>query len=284
LSNVVIRPLRAGEEQLFLSMNDPAPLGDDPEYNPEIYAPQRSWVALRHDEVVARAAWAVKPGTHDVMGLDWFDLVDAEAGAELLEIAQANLRDRYGRVPEYHLYLKPGWRDRPAEVEAVERRLAAARRSGLEVAGERVRHVWTAVNPLPSAPGRFAISAAESIAGYPAPEVLTGVELAFADAVNLAENPFHGMRDAQILEAEGAGVAIIGVHGPVGWIARLALREEAARLDLLIEATARLAADGIPEIYADAEKAPPALREALAEIGYRPIRNRLFLRPVTSAV
>ncbi|HCT75723.1 MAG TPA: acetyltransferase [Micromonosporaceae bacterium] len=279
MTDVVIRPLRAGEEQLFLSMPDPAPIGHRANFD---YAPQHAWVALQGDQVIARAAWAAMDDDPTPVGLDWFDLEgDPELGARLLNAAQATLRDRYGRVPEYHLFLKPGWRERPEEVAAVELRLAAARLAGLEVKGERIRTVWTAVNPLPEPPGRYEVGPADPglIDEFGPPDILTGVEGAFADGVNLAENPLFGLGDPQAYCAGDQGLAVVGWHGDTRFIGYLAVREDDVLLDLLIGVTSQLEQEGAVEIYADTDSGREVVLAALAAADYRQVRSRLYLTP-----
>nr|BFE72383.1 hypothetical protein GCM10020092_056840 [Actinoplanes digitatis] len=66
MTDLVIRPLVAGEEHLFTSMPDPLPGVPKNDYAGGIaaggYRPERTWVALRGGRVVGRAAWVLPPG------------------------------------------------------------------------------------------------------------------------------------------------------------------------------------------------------------------------------
>jgi hypothetical protein len=203
---------RAGEEELFLSMQTTTFAGNRPFYDRELYSPSRTWVALRGNEVVARAAWAAASGTDVAVGVDWFDLHSESDGAALLRAAHETMRDRYGRVPDYHIMLQPGWRDRPAERAGVELRLAAAERAGLRLAGERVRTVWTDPGALPAARDVLPASPEAVLALGFAPVVLTGVETAFVEGVDLRENPLYGLDSPRaFVAADGTGGAILGM-------------------------------------------------------------------------
>lgn len=156
MSDLVIRPLVAGETPLFNSFADPGLVGraiigttysmvaDGGEYRPEW-----TWVALRDGVVVARAAWWAGADDAEPKALDWFDFADgeAEAGVSLLRTAPL-----YG---EYDLLLPPGWRGEPQVLAAAQARIDAAVESGLKLLVERYRYVWTAGDPLPGRTGRL---------------------------------------------------------------------------------------------------------------------------------
>lgn len=64
MTDLVVRPLVAGEEELFLSLTEPAlvgvqSIGRDYRELTQLrqYRPEWTWVALRDERVVARAAW-----------------------------------------------------------------------------------------------------------------------------------------------------------------------------------------------------------------------------------
>src|SRR5688572_12882832 len=111
MTDLVIRPLVAGEEALFTSMPDPLPEVPRTGYAEGLaaggYRPERTWVALRGGRVVGRAAWVLPPGAAGRPWLEWFDLSDEpEVGAELLRAAHAAL----GGPTLYHAALPPDWR------------------------------------------------------------------------------------------------------------------------------------------------------------------------------
>jgi hypothetical protein len=96
MTDLVIRPLVAGEEEVFESMPDPLPQLRQVGYADGIagggYRPEHIWVALRAGRVVSRAAWVLPPGAIGAPWLEWFDL-DAEpaVGAALLRAAHEAL-------------------------------------------------------------------------------------------------------------------------------------------------------------------------------------------------
>src|SRR6266851_833318 len=142
MSDLVIRPLAAGEENLFESMPDPLPQLRQVGYADGIagggYRPENTWVALR--------------AAHETLG-----------GPRLY----------YAAMPAH-------WRRRPEVLAVMKAPMAAARLAGLVERGERLRCSWTGT-PLPAASGRYAfrpaIDAAEInalVARIARPDVLTG--------------------------------------------------------------------------------------------------------------
>ncbi|WP_407547870.1 GNAT family N-acetyltransferase [Streptomyces sp. Pv4-95] len=154
MTELVIRPLTAGETSLFTSLPDTGIVGrallghtygmiaDGGEYRPEW-----TWVALRDGVVVARAAWWALPEDENPVALDWFDFTDAEAAVQLLRAAPLHA--------EYSLLLPSGWREKPDARAAAEARMAAAEAAGLRKLVERYRYTWTPDCPLPARTGRL---------------------------------------------------------------------------------------------------------------------------------
>ena len=96
MTDLVIRPLVAGEENLFDSMPDPLPQLRQVGYADGIagggYRPETTWVALRSGRVVGRAAWVLPPGAVGAPWLERFDLdAEPEVGAALLHAAHEAL-------------------------------------------------------------------------------------------------------------------------------------------------------------------------------------------------
>jgi len=154
MTDLVVRPLEAGEETLFTSLpdrglvgrkllgNDYAEMARKGEYRPEW-----TWVALRDDVVVARAAWWAKAGDETPIALDWFDFTDFDAGVELLTTAPLRA--------EYALTTPPAWQDDPDVAHEVNVRVQAAEKAGYRKLVERYRFCWTPENGLPERPGRL---------------------------------------------------------------------------------------------------------------------------------
>jgi RimJ/RimL family protein N-acetyltransferase len=154
MTELVVRPLVAGEEHLFESLQDPGLVGRTllgQNYGAMAaageYRPEWTWVALRDGTVVARAAWWAGPEDDTPLSLDWFDFTDDDAAVELLRGAPLRA--------EYSIALPPGWRETAAVRHAAERRIKAATAAGLTFLVERYRYTWTPGCGLPAAPGRL---------------------------------------------------------------------------------------------------------------------------------
>ncbi|MGW5667695.1 GNAT family N-acetyltransferase, partial [Micromonospora sp. NPDC003776] len=150
MTDLVIRPLVAGEEHVFDSLSDPglvgrAVLGET--YAEGGYRPEWTWVALRDGVVVARAAWWAGPEDAAPLALDWFDFTDPDAGVALLRAAPLHA--------EYSLLLPHGWRDDPLVAAQGQARIDAATAAGMRVLVERYRYRWTPQCGLPARPGRL---------------------------------------------------------------------------------------------------------------------------------
>jgi len=154
MTNLVIRPLRAGEEPLFESLDGSVLVGRgafgdryaDGATRGE-YRPEWTWVALRGDTVVARAAWWAGPGDDAPLALDWLDFTEPDAATQLLRTAPLRT--------EYSLPLPPGWRDSPAVAQAAHARIAVAEAAGMTPLVERYHYRWTPACGLPARPGRL---------------------------------------------------------------------------------------------------------------------------------
>ena len=156
MTDLVIRALAESDARLFHALPGPAlvgrgrfghtyaTVGQGGEYRPEW-----TWVALREERVVARAAWWGGPDDTAPVALDWFDFADGEAGAAAELLRTAPLR------AEYSLLAPPGWRDRPEERAAARARVDAAVAGGLNPLVERYRYDWTPALGLPGRPGRL---------------------------------------------------------------------------------------------------------------------------------
>jgi RimJ/RimL family protein N-acetyltransferase len=157
MTDLVIRPLAPGEEHLFEQLSAPALVGVAAfgrSYRATAaageYRPEWTWVALRGDTVVARAAWWSPPGDNEPVALDWFDLTDADAGVALLRAARAE-----ALKAEYCLLVPPRGRKRPEVRAAVRARADAAVAAGMTWLVDRYRYEWTTACGLPERPGRL---------------------------------------------------------------------------------------------------------------------------------
>lgn len=154
MTDLVIRPLVAGEEHLFDSLPDPgvvgfAAFGDT--YSAMAakgeYRPEWTWVAIREGTVAARAAWWAGPSDDNPLTLDWFDFTDTDVAVTLLRTAPLHA--------EYSLKLPPGWREIPAVADAANACINAATKAGLTLLVERYHYRWTPDCGLPARPGRL---------------------------------------------------------------------------------------------------------------------------------
>jgi hypothetical protein len=293
VTDVVIRPLVAGEESLFESMPDPLPQLRQIGYADGIaaggYRPERTWVALRAGRVVGRAAWLLPPGAVGAPWLERFDLAAEPAvGAALLRAAHEAL----GGPTTYYAALPAHWRRRPEVLAVVEAPMTAARLAGLVERGERVRCTW-AGTPLPATAGRYAFRPAADpaeinalVARIAAPEVLTGLEIARAvGGVDLATDPLAWLAgsagDWRVAMDAGQPVGLAGTAGDACYplLAYLGLLDEAARGELIVEAVRVLSAGGAREVVADVDAHRGAVLAALERTGFRQLRCRVRFEP-----
>ncbi len=150
MTKLVIRALAQGEERLFNSLPDAGIVGRaaaGQRYSESEYRPEWSWLALREDVVVARAAWWGAPNDTEPLALDWFDFTDADAAVQLLRTAPFNT--------DYVLRMPPDFDKRPEVRAEADKRIDAARAAGLVPLVERYRYRWTTECGLPDRPGRL---------------------------------------------------------------------------------------------------------------------------------
>jgi RimJ/RimL family protein N-acetyltransferase len=297
MTDLVIRPLAAGEESLFESLNDPGLVGfaaSGERYADRAargeYRPEWTWVALRNGTVVARAAWWAGPEDTAPRALDWLDFTDLRAAVELLRTAP--LRADYG------LRLPPGWRDSPAVRRAAEERIRAAGLAGLTLLVERYRYRWTAACGLPARPGRLDFR--------PEPDDQVILELfrrAHQGSLDaharrtIAESGLDAaaQADLNILRwmpsprgwwrvAYTPGGDLVGLTAPsrnysdpvIGYIAVVPeQRGHGYAYDLLAEATHLLAGEGADRVVAGTDVTNVPMARAFARAGYRVIEHRI---------
>jgi hypothetical protein len=293
MTDLVIRPLVAGEENLFDSMPDRLP-----ELRPVSYAdglasggyrPERTWVALRNGRVIGRAAWLRPPGAVGEPWLERFDL-DAEpvVGAAMLRTAHEML----GGPKAYYASLPPHWRQRPRERSVVEAPMAAARLAGLVEGRERLRFSWSGT-PVPAPAGQFSFRTPNDVAEINAmvariaePEVLTGVETArLVRGVDLARSPLEWLSgspaDWRIALDAGQPVGLAAGTGDACFpmIAYLGVLDEAVRRELLADVVTTLAAAGAREVVADVDAHRLEVTAELERAGFTQFRSRMLFEP-----
>jgi RimJ/RimL family protein N-acetyltransferase len=161
-NDLTMRPI-TGREELDLFSRLPYVLDD--ELADDLTAgrrlPEWMWVALRGDQLVARAAWWCSTGDDAPFLLDVFDLDDrdgdgVDAGVKLLRAAMAEVVPAGARPPEYIRMVPPDWRETPAARRVVEDRMAALEQLGAALLVERLRLEWRPGTPVPEPSGRLA--------------------------------------------------------------------------------------------------------------------------------
>jgi GNAT superfamily N-acetyltransferase len=290
MSDLVIRPLTAGETHLFTSLPDPGVVGRS--LLGQVYAmtdeggeyrPEWTWVALREDRVVARAAWWGRPEDETPVALDWFNFTDPVAAARLLEASPL--------YAQYDLHLPPDWRGRPEVSAAVRARTELVQAAGMHKLVERLRYTWTTECGVPRRPQRLRFQA------EPRDEAILAV----------LREITHGSLDAhtrRVLEESGAGAAaldgfdflrslpsprewwklaytptgdLVGIQVPasggdgpcVGFIGVLPdQRGHGYAYDLLAECTHDLVATGAQRIVAATDQANLPMAAHFATAGY----------------
>jgi RimJ/RimL family protein N-acetyltransferase len=299
MTDLVIRPLVAGEETLFASLPDPGLVGRAMVGRTYLdmaaageYRPEWSWVALREGTVVARAAWWAGPDDDVPLALDWLDFTDFDAAVALLRTAPIRT--------EYAIALPPDWRAVPAVKQAADMRIEAATAAGLTFLVERYTYRWTPDRGLPARPDRLVYL----------PEPDDEVMLDVFRRIQPGSLDAHAVR-----VAAGSGVdaaaredlnGLLWMPGPRDWW-RLAYtrdgdlvglttptrnhaspvighigvvpeqRGHGYAYDLLVEATHLLVAEGAQVIVANTDTTNTPMAAAFAKAGYPIVRHRIDL-------
>ncbi|MGH3663594.1 MAG: GNAT family N-acetyltransferase [Micromonosporaceae bacterium] len=300
MTDLVIRPIQPGEEELFLSLSDPGLVGVAPllgrDYRTSLaageYRPEWTWVALQDGEVAARAAWWAGPDDPKPIALDWFDFTDAEAAEQLLRSAAFDA--------EFCVVLPAGWRGQAQVRHEAERRIKVAQRAGMELLVERLHYRWTPDDGLPERPGR--------LTWRPVPDDATlldvlrrihsdtldaharralaerGPDAAAEDDMEFIRwmpSPREWLRLGYTASGDLVGLAAPGRnrHRPIIGLIGVApeQRGHSYGYDLLVEATHILAAEGAEEIIADTDVGNVPMAKSFARAGYPIAQERVFL-------
>jgi GNAT superfamily N-acetyltransferase len=257
------------------------------------YRPEWTWVALRDDEVIARAAWWGGPEDESPMTLDWFDFTDPDEGIEILRQAPFSV--------EYCLALPAEWRKDANVTQAAQARIDAVTQVGMRPLVERCRYTWTPADGLPERPGRLEFR--------PEPDnevivdVLKRIQEGSLDAHKVAAlkhmTPDEAARSelADLLWFPGprewwrlayADGALVGITVPsrnhtnpvVGFVGVVPeQRGHGYAYDLLVECTHMLVAEGVERIIADTDSTNVPMATTFARAGYPITQERVFLVP-----
>ncbi|NUW41276.1 GNAT family N-acetyltransferase [Nonomuraea rhodomycinica] len=299
MTDLVIRPLVAGEQDLFDSLPDPglvgfAAFGDT--YSAMAaagqYRPEWSWVALREGRVVARAAWWAGPDDAEPMALDWFDFTDADAAVELLRTAPLRA--------EYSIKLPRGWREQPEVRAQVQARVDAAVAAGMSPLVERYRYAWTPDCGLPERRGRLLFRP------EPDDEVIfevfrrvhqgsldaharrtiaeSGLDAAAREDLDLLRwlpSPREWWRLAYTPGGDLVGLTVPAANPNAAIVAYVGVvpehRGNGYAYDLLAEATHLLVAEGVERIVAGTDQGNLPMAATFAKAGYPIDQERIDL-------
>ncbi|TDC02296.1 N-acetyltransferase [Nonomuraea longispora] len=300
-NDLTVRPI-TGCEELDLFIRLPYTLND--ELADDLTAgrrrPEWTWVALRGDRLVARAAWWCRTGDDAPFLLDVFDLDDdsgtgedrVDVGVRLLRTAMAAVVPAGARPPEYGRAVPPGWRDDPAASRVVEERMAALERTGARLFVERLRLEWRAGTPVSEPSGRLRFRPVRDTE-----EILSLMTLVldgtldahsrddlsrlspreaavrhYEDELAHYRSPRDWWRIATLPDGEPVGFvtpARNDYNAVIGYLAVLpAHRGNGYIDDILAEGTRVLAAQGVPRIRAATDLGNVPMANAFQRAGY----------------
>ncbi|WP_433373936.1 GNAT family N-acetyltransferase [Streptosporangium sp. CA-115845] len=312
MSDLRFRPLDADEFDLFHRYGALPASGVGARNLPFDKLGYRSgwvWVALRGDEVVARAGFWGPPGSEHPFSLDWFD---PGFGPDRVEVGAALLRAAYtalvtpgyatpsGTRPDYHLFLPAGWREQPEAFADASDRIAAAERAGLRQSVERLNLRWLPEYGLPPRPARLTFAPADD------DEVMLDLlarvkegSLDDWDRRHLAEQGARATAEQALTEiadmpggrgrwrlARDASGELVGVVMPtrnsrsatIGYLGvDPAHRGHGYADDLAIEALHIFSAEDEPQVNDNTDVGNTPMAASFARIGYRITGHRLIL-------
>ncbi|GLZ80953.1 hypothetical protein Afil01_57600 [Actinorhabdospora filicis] len=116
--------------------------------------PEWTFVAVRDDVVIARAAFFGRPDSVAPLALDWFELGDSADRVAVGTLLAAHAYAAVGRggmgEPEFNLLMPPDWRSRDDIAGEIADRCAAIENAGLVVAQQRFGFRWEPSDGLPA--------------------------------------------------------------------------------------------------------------------------------------
>lgn len=314
-ADLVIRALVESEARsVFTSLPDPGIVGRPLLGRPYTtvgeggeYRPDWTWVALRADRVVARAACWAGPGDEVPRVLDWFDFAPGEEEAGIRLLREMPLK------VDFELVLPPGWRTEPAVRAAADARIDAATAAGYRPLVERFRYTWTPECGLPEHPGRLRFRpepdderildvlrriergtldahARRALSSAGADDLEDGVEQAAQEELEhfrWLESPREWWQLAHTPEG-----ALVGLHVPgripsgpaVGFIGVVPeQRGNGYAYDLLAECTRLLHGEGAESIAASTDLGNTPMAAAFEKAGYPVVEHRYCMTAPAAA-
>jgi RimJ/RimL family protein N-acetyltransferase len=299
-NDLIMRPI-SGREELDLFCQLPYTLNGElaDDFGVGRRRPDWTWVALRGDRLLARAAWWCRPGGDLPQTLDIFDIDDhatdadrIDAGERLLRTAMAATLPRGSRTPKYSRFVQPGWRENAATRQVVEDRMAVLERTGARLFVERLRLEWRAESPVPEPGGRLAFrpvhgagelvalmtSALDGTLDAHSREDLTRMSAHEAAARHYEDefarytSPRDWWRIATLPDGEPVGFVIPAHNGYNPIIAYIAVlpaqRGNGYVDDILAEGTRVLAEQDVPRIRASTDLGNAPMANAFRRAGY----------------
>lgn len=259
--------------------------------------PEWLWVALRGDQLVARAGWWCRSGDDQPFLMD---ILDGDA-LPLVETALAALVEP-GAVPPDYLQFVPGdWRDDPAVRRVVDDRMGILEHLGAQLFVERLRLEWRAGTPLPEPAGRLRFRPvrdpgelielmtlvldgtldAHSRDDLTRMTARAAAEEQYRDELERYASPHEWWRVATLPDGEPVGFVIPAHNGYNPIIAYLGVvpaHRGRGYIDEVLAAGTRLLADeGVPRIRAATDVGNVPMARSFARAGYVTFERQLDL-------
>jgi RimJ/RimL family protein N-acetyltransferase len=269
------------------------------------YGVDRIWLAEDDGHIKACAVWYGSPGRGHSLMLDcfWVDSGGADRAALSAAVLQAahEAFEAAGHrdLPVYHLFLKPEWRSDPVVRHEVEWRQAAARSTGLSHHLERLRYEWTSDAALLPSPARLIFSNEPDDVFLNLFERVATATLDYGTRESVARLGLEGharetldchrsmrgerawWRIARTDSGEIAGFTIPSANEDwpvIGYLGVVPeMRGRGYAVDLLVEATHILAANGAERIRADTDTPNLPMAKSFERAGYRHFSVRLVM-------
>lgn len=300
LSDVTVRPI-TGRDELRLFAGLPYVLNE--ELADDLTAgrrrPEWMWVALRGEQLLARAAWWSHSGADAPVLLDVLDIDDGGPDPGRVEIGVHMLRTAIGATipkgahpPDYIRFVPPTWRENAVSSQVVQDRMAISERTGARLFVERLRLEWRPGTLIAAPSHRLSFRPVEDIDELVV--LMTAVLEGTLDAHSRADLTHMSAREVAVrqYEDEFAGysnrrdwwrIATLPAGDPVGFviparndyhpiIAYVAvLPQQRGRGyidDILAEGTRVLAAQNVSRIRASTDLRNIPMAEAFRRAGY----------------